>query len=67
MKKKNEKELNQNVSEVFNYLTKEILKANEGKQEEFISIKLIAEIPINVIMKNNDILVFLRTYSRIED
>ena len=25
---------NQNVSEVFNYLTKEILKANEGKQEE---------------------------------
>ena len=37
------------------------------KQEEFISIKLIAEIPINVIMKNNDILVFLRTYSRIED
>ena len=37
------------------------------KQEEFISIKLIAEIPINVIMKNNDILVFLRSYSRIED
>ena len=37
------------------------------KQEEFISIKLIAEIPINVIMKNNDILVFLRSFSRIED
>ncbi len=25
---------NQNVTEVFNYLTKEILKANAGKQEE---------------------------------
>ena len=37
------------------------------KQEEFISIKLIAEIPINVIMKNNDILVFLRSFSRIKD
>ena len=37
------------------------------KQEEFISIKLIAEIPINVIMKNNDIIVFLRSISRIEN
>ena len=44
--------------------TKWIKYFNQLKQEEFISIKLIAEIPIYITMKNDDILNFLKNFSR---
>ena len=44
--------------------TKWIKYFNQLKQEEFISIKLIAEIPIYITMKNDDILSFLKSFSR---
>lgn len=36
--------------------------SNRIRMEEFMSIKLIAEIPIHVISKNNEILSFLKSY-----
>lgn len=36
--------------------------SNKIKEEEFMSIKLIAEIPIKYIMKNNELLTFLKNY-----
>ena len=35
---------------------------NRVKMEEAMSVKLIAEIPLRVIMKNNEILAFLKNY-----
>lgn len=42
--------------------TKWLKYSNQIKMEEFMSIKLIAEIPINVIMKNVEILTYLKNY-----
>ena len=36
--------------------------SNKIKEEEFMSIKLIAEVPIKYIMKNNELLTFLKNY-----
>ena len=43
---------NQNVNEVFNFLTQEILKNNEGKTQTSAGDKLIINLLFNIILFN---------------